>query len=338
MQDRLMKVDARGIPAHVYKESEEKDLALVKLTRVPAELKPLPVIGLAREAPRVGEDCVAIGHPAAAMLWTARSGEVSSIGQWPREMIDAVMQTLAASGRERQQLARKLDQIPPRKVVVSTCGLNPGDSGGPLVNAQGELIAVSYAIPRAAAGIGISFDKFSYHVHLDEVRLFLDHRPEKPLPFAPDPWPAAVYAAVLDLDRDGTPDTLAFSVGTGMPPTGLLLDLDQDSVRKLAGKGLDEIIGDKAWDFEFAIQPGPTTKTFYDTDNDGTIDLFLSDTTDDPGAATILKLEQGKWVRKATRQGKLVDPSLIADAAMRNRLIKVLQGLEQLSRRARSPG
>src|SRR5205823_1780693 len=156
-----------------YKESVEKDLALLKLADTPPRDQPLPVIGLASQAPAVGDDCVAIGHPRASVLWTARSGEVAGVGQWPHDRIDVVMSRLASSGKDRDDLARALKSIGSRKVLISTCGLNPGDSGGPLLDVKGQLIAVSFAVPAAEEGERIRIDKFSYHVHLDEVKDFL---------------------------------------------------------------------------------------------------------------------------------------------------------------------
>jgi len=47
-----------------------------------------------------------------------------------------------------------------KRVLVSTCGLNPGDSGGPLVNLRGEAIGInSMGLGRAQglAGVGRFF-------------------------------------------------------------------------------------------------------------------------------------------------------------------------------------
>src|SRR5438105_2544621 len=118
MIDGLMKVRDEALPALVYKASEDKDLALLKLTRLPAGVRTLPTVPLAKQNATPGMDCVAIGHPAAGMLWTVRSGEVAGIGNWPHEMIDVVMQRLALPVRDRDRAAALCAGAPKRRVVV----------------------------------------------------------------------------------------------------------------------------------------------------------------------------------------------------------------------------
>lgn len=58
---------------------------------------------------------------------------------------------------------------------VAACGINPGDSGGPLLDDKGELVAVTFAIPKGGTDQGISLDNFAYHVHLEEgLQAFYD--------------------------------------------------------------------------------------------------------------------------------------------------------------------
>ena len=93
MHGDLMQLDADGVPGIVHKVDTEKDLALVKLTRLPAGVTQLPAVELALDEPRPGSDCVVLGHPAAGMLWTVRSCEVAGVGTWPSEQIDFVFQS-----------------------------------------------------------------------------------------------------------------------------------------------------------------------------------------------------------------------------------------------------
>jgi S1-C subfamily serine protease len=120
IEDGRMRVVDEGIPALVYKASKDKDLALLKLRSLPRDVATLPVIPLADRVPAIGEDCVAIGHPAYGTLWTIRSGEIAGIGSWPREMIDVIMRRLSLPAGDRAKLDRTLSEAPPRKVVIST--------------------------------------------------------------------------------------------------------------------------------------------------------------------------------------------------------------------------
>src|SRR5690606_36307314 len=76
MEDGVMVVDETPLPAIIYKLSEQLDLALLKLYKLPEAVEKLPFIKLAEAAPKPGTTCVAIGHPKSGMLWTDRSGEV----------------------------------------------------------------------------------------------------------------------------------------------------------------------------------------------------------------------------------------------------------------------
>jgi S1-C subfamily serine protease len=323
----FMQLDEEGIPAQVYKASEKKDLALLKLDRLPRGSKKLPVIRLAEEGARPGDKCVAIGHPSSGMLWTLRSGNVSGVGVWPKDMIRTVMLRLQVSGKERDRLKDVLASAPTRKVLLSTCGLNPGDSGGPLVSPKGELIAVSFAIPKSDKNSGVNLDKFSYHVHLDEVKSFLKERPRTPEVAVPDPWPAGLYSAVLDLDRDGVPDTLGFALSRDRQTTGFLFDLAQENSRKMTREQLASVEGRRSWKFGVALHVYPEVRTFYDTKNSGKIDLIMIDTDKDGLADVVYRLEKDGWVKEKGNGRKIADPSFIPDREQRERFVKIIRRL-----------
>jgi S1-C subfamily serine protease len=328
LENQFMRVIEPGIPALVYKVNQQQDLALLKLSRMPAGMSVLPALRLADAVPPPGSDCIAIGHPARGMLWTLRSGEIAGAGTWPREMIDVVMQRLIATGRDREQLQEILDHAPQRKVVISTCGLNPGDSGGALVNTQGEVVGVSFGIPRTDEGEGAHYDKFSYHVHLDELREFLAHRPTAPAVAVPDPWPAGAYFSLEDLDGDGVPDTLVFAATPRGPITGVLVDLAQSSRLDSDARSSPERLKSH-WHFQFALQLLPVPRAFYDTDNGGRINLVLTGRSGDenPEVAEELRLEQGSWTVVKNPHGKLFDPARIQDKALRRRLVAIRDAL-----------
>ena len=329
LDEDWMKLADETLPAIIYKVSEEKDLALLKLARQPKSGGPLPAITLSATAPAPGADCVAIGHPTRGMLWTARSGEVAAVGRWPQEMIDVVSQRLALKGEQRQELTEVLKHAIPRKVLLSTCGINPGDSGGPLVNDQSELIAVTFAIPRSDPQSGVNLDKFSYHVHLDEVKEFLKERPKQPSPHVPDFWPEATSTAAADTDGDGILDTLVCKLGDDV--SGVLLDLDQDSAARLPkSRSLDETNIREFWDFEFAIHLRPLPTTLYDTEGDGKIDLMLRGSPDDRDAKSELKLADGKWKYSAKSNKALVSDQNFTNKDLR-KLMKLHPILKKLN-------
>ena len=51
-----------------------------------------------------------------------------------------------------------------------------------LLDGSGRLLGITYAIPS-----DVRMDKFVYHVHVDEIRSFLEREPEKG-PAIPDAW------------------------------------------------------------------------------------------------------------------------------------------------------
>lgn len=328
--DELMTIDDTGRRAVVFSASEALDLALLHV------VDPLPApapraIELAPSGARPGEDCLAIGHPVAAMLWSVRRCQVAGVGDWPRGMIDVVMRRMALEEAERAQLDAALARSPHRKVVVSTCGISPGDSGGPLLDRDGRLLGVTFAIPRAAdrEETGVSVDKFSYHVHGDEVRAFLANRPAAPQIVPPDPWPAARLAVAADLDEDGSAETILFGNRPGGPMVGFMADLDEGSAAELTPERLGAPDFTEVWDFEFALHLQPTPRAFYDTDGDGRVDLVLGDVDGNDVAESVLVLRDGAWTVEDGGGRRLIDPSLFRDAAMAGRLEQVLAAMKQ---------
>ena len=324
-----MELAAISIPAHVYKDDPAKDLALLKLARMPDGIERLPVIKLAKRVPRPGSECIAIGHPASAMLWTVRTGIISSAGVWPRDMIDIVITRLArTSSQDKKRLRDLLAKSPSRRVLISNCGINPGDSGGPLLDEDGNLVAVTFAIPSARAPGIASAAKFAYHVHLSEVKAFLADRPRTPLVHVPSPLPPAAMAKTSDLDRDGVVDTLIFGVKGQKQATGLLVDLDQDSAAKMQeatseGRKLTLTEITRLWDYEFALHPGSPIRAFYDTDHDGRMDLILIDADRDKMADGQLQFTDGTWHYRTVKNQPILDKSLISDPEQRKRFVAI---------------
>ena len=122
------------IPAEVVGASSTYDLAVVKLTQVPAGIKPLP-LGTSKDL-RVGQSVIAIGNPY-GLSRTLTTGIISALDRYlptgDFEEIGGGIQTDAA--------------------------INPGNSGGPLLDSAGRLIGVNQQIRSASgasAGIGLA--------------------------------------------------------------------------------------------------------------------------------------------------------------------------------------
>ena len=122
------------IPARVVGGARQYDIAVVKLSDVPAGLRPLP-IGTSK-AVQVGQATYAIGNPF-GLQRTLTTGIVSALER----------RLPTAQGREV------------RGAIQTDAAINPGNSGGPLLNSNGQLIGVNTAIlsgSGASAGIGLA--------------------------------------------------------------------------------------------------------------------------------------------------------------------------------------
>ncbi len=114
--------------------SQDKDLAVLKISAPPEKLHPIP-LGDSRNL-LVGQKVFAIGNPF-GLDQTMTSGIVSALGR----------EIQSANGRTIQG------------VIQTDAAINPGNSGGPLLDSAGRLIGVNTAIfspSGASAGIGFA--------------------------------------------------------------------------------------------------------------------------------------------------------------------------------------
>ncbi len=129
---RLDSSDA--IEARVIGTAPEYDLAVVKLARVPAGLKPIP-LGASHDL-RIGQTVFAIGNPF-GLQRTLTQGIVSALD---RELPTTEFREVVG-------------------VIQTDAAINPGNSGGPLLDSAGRLIGVNTAIRSASgssAGVGFA--------------------------------------------------------------------------------------------------------------------------------------------------------------------------------------
>lgn len=323
IEDGIMTVDEVPLPALIYKLDEDLDLALLKLMKMPKGVTKVPFLKMAKASPTPGLSCVAIGHPKSGMLWTVRSGEVAGLGTWPKDMIAVMMNYLSVAGQSKEGLTKSLADAPKRKVVISSCGINPGDSGGPLLNDKGELVAVTFAIPKNDSN-EVSLDKFSYHVHVDEVRNFIKDRPKQPPLHVPSHWPMAMGSVMIDADEDGVNDSWIF-LQNQEEQTGVLIDADQSSGSSFRDEMNEGKRSRDEWDAELVLHMFPR-RAFYDKDNDGTFDEILTDFNRDGNADIALRLADGKWSRRDGKEQQMIDITLFEDPKVGKRVVAVLEG------------
>jgi 2-alkenal reductase len=122
------------IEGRVVGRAPEYDLAVVRLGRLPAKLRPLP-LGSSSEL-RIGQSVYAIGNPF-GLQRTLTQGIVSALD---RELPTTDFREVAG-------------------VIQTDAAINPGNSGGPLLDSAGRLIGVNSAIRSASgtsAGVGFA--------------------------------------------------------------------------------------------------------------------------------------------------------------------------------------
>ncbi len=131
----FVQLDAgQPIEGRVIGAAPEYDLAVIQLSRVPANIRPIP-LGDSHSL-RIGQTVYAIGNPF-GLQRTLTTGIVSALD---RELPTTDYREVAG-------------------VIQTDAAINPGNSGGPLLDSAGRLIGVNSAIRSASgssAGIGFS--------------------------------------------------------------------------------------------------------------------------------------------------------------------------------------
>jgi 2-alkenal reductase len=123
----------KPVEAEIIGTAPEYDLAVVKLIKLPRDLRPLP-LGSSRDL-RIGQTVYAIGNPF-GLSRTLTRGLVSALD---RELPTANFREVLG-------------------VIQTDAAINPGNSGGPLLDSAGRLVGVNSAI-RSSSGSssGIGF-------------------------------------------------------------------------------------------------------------------------------------------------------------------------------------
>lgn len=322
-----MERDDKQYVAYVYKDDKLRDLALLKIKSPP---KKLPFVQLSAKKPVPGEPVIAIGNAGAGMLWAIKAGEISALGKLSDHLATlASFKNDAAGKKASDQFKKYLDKQNLGLVIQSTCNILPGDSGGPLVTNRGDLVglnAFSNKDPRTGGLL-------SFHVHVNEIRKFLKHHPDKPAALVPDPWrDGGGDASYEDGDLDGKVDVLLLQGRRACfyctrQSAAVFMDLDQNSYK---GKSALPDLADtyKKHDFDAEVvylRLEGRSLVWYDTDNDGKYDVLLVDQGTTGRASAAYRIDKSGALEKddALISGRVIRMSLMKDVSLRKRLQRV---------------
>ena len=135
--------DKRTYDATVVGTDPSTDLAVIKLTNGPTDLRPI-ALGDANTI-KVGDQVMAVGNPL-GLAGTVTTGIISALNR-------PVTTTDQSTDPTAQQSADPVVS----NAIQTSAAINPGNSGGALVNSSGQLIGINSAI----ASLGSSTDSSS---------------------------------------------------------------------------------------------------------------------------------------------------------------------------------
>jgi S1-C subfamily serine protease len=281
----------------VYKASKQKDLALIFADEFPEGINRSPFLKLSSKAAKIGTECFTIGMPKAGVLWAIRSGTVSGYGIYPNEIEG---KNLGTNSRLQQGAVIGLDG--PYQVTLTTCGTNPGDSGGPLFNADAEIIAVNHSIPLIEGQINL--DKFSYHIHRDELAEFLSYLPKTPEVIPPPlKHPATKFSHRALEGNDCKVVTLFIPVDDLHPEvTVTMVDLDgrapilaDEQLLRVLQLSEEEYLKQLSIDWAYVVKKNNPTSHFFDLNQDGVFEYVIVEPIEDGSQAHEYSLKEDAW-------------------------------------------
>ncbi len=242
--------ESDAVEARIVRIDQIADLALIKVTSLPADIVPVALADLSKLA--VGADVHAIGHPFGE-TWSYTKGIVSQI---------------------RSDYAWTTDiGVKHRADVVQTqTPINPGNSGGPLLNDAGELVGINAFGDKAGSNI-------NFAVAATELRRLLAATADRLAPEAQTVAvtpagkqcePAALWTRrskkndatiqAIDIDCDGKMDAALIVPDDEKEAIVLGTDLDANGT-------LETLYVDRNRDGKF-------DEVHYDTNDDGKTDLI----------------------------------------------------------------
>jgi S1-C subfamily serine protease len=123
------------LSATLVRQSEDKDLALIKVTATgltPARIGDSGAI-------QVGQTAIAIGSPLGTYTETVTRGIVSGLGREVTVRDDLTGRPTTLTG-----------------LIQTDAAINPGNSGGPLDDASGAVVGINTAVSTTAQGLGFA--------------------------------------------------------------------------------------------------------------------------------------------------------------------------------------
>jgi len=318
----------KPITAYVHKTDPVRDLAIIKLQ---GTFEDLPFIRPAPKDPTPGEPVASLGHAGSGLVWAIKDGEVAAVGKLSTHLSQLVSlectpnEEAEDAGCKRKHamfegLKKVLDHDKPLMVVQSTCPNWPGDSGGPLVNRANELVGLN------SFGYGNNDNRSTFHVHISEIRAFLENIPVQAADVVPDPWfDGGEDATIEDADLDGHYDVLRTEGRAGM---ARFFDLDQNTLKNETEKpDVGALYGKRGFDAEVIyLATNEAGYAWYDTDGDGRLDVMLHD---EGGSG---RVSRGYRIDKSGRLGRddalgtggpMIQPDLVTENGQRTKLAEL---------------
>jgi putative serine protease PepD len=156
--------DKRTYAATVVGTDPSTDLAVIKLTNAPSDLKAI-ALGDANVI-KVGDQVMAVGNPL-GLAGTVTTGIVSALNR-PVTTTDQSTDPTAA---------QSADPVVTNAIQTSAA-INPGNSGGALVNSSGQLIGINSAIASLGSSSGSSSQSgnigIGFAIPVNEARSIAD--------------------------------------------------------------------------------------------------------------------------------------------------------------------
>jgi putative serine protease PepD len=144
--------DKRTYDATIVGTDPSTDLAVIKLTNSPGDLKAI-ALGDA-EAIKVGDQVMAVGNPL-GLAGTVTTGIVSALNR-PVTTSDQQQQQGDPNQQQGDPNQQQASEPVVTNAIQTSAAINPGNSGGALVNAGGQLIGINSAIASLGSSSGSS--------------------------------------------------------------------------------------------------------------------------------------------------------------------------------------